>query len=166
MDILSLFAQSTYEFSEYQQQAGPALDNGAVAAVLALMLITFVIGLFIGVIFYVYFSICLMKIFKKAGVKPGIAWVPFYNTWKFLEIGGQKGYWSVLMLVPIVSFVAIVYFFIASYHIGKKLGKSGEFVLWAIFLAPVWYPWLAFDKSVWNDAASPAPSLHNQPQTT
>jgi hypothetical protein len=50
--------------------------------------------------------------------------------------------------------------YIAMYHIGKKLGKDGVFVLLAIFLPIVWLIWLAVDKSKWNDKASTAPSLH------
>lgn len=101
-----------------------------------------------------------MGIFKKAGVKPWIAWVPFYNTWKLLEIGGQQGYWAILTLVPIVNIASSVFIFIAQYHIGKKLGKDGTFVLWAIFLPLVWFIWLAIDKSKWHDNAATAPSLH------
>ena len=78
-----------------------------------------------------------------------------------LEIGGQPGFWAVLSIIPVVNIVGAVFLYIAMFHIGKKLGKGGEFVLWAIFLPYVWYPWLAFDKSVWNDTASTAPSLHH-----
>ncbi len=124
------------------------------------------VGLFIGISFilfaiitYVVVSLSLMRIFKKAGVKPWIAWVPFYNQWKTLEIGGQQGFWAVLSIVPIVSLVSAIFMYIAMYHIGKKLGKGDAFVVLGIFLPIVWYIWLAVDKSTWNDEASNAPSL-------
>src|SRR5690606_36109788 len=103
--------------------------------------------------------ICLMKIFKKSGMgQPWAAWVQFYNNWKMLEIGGQQGFWSVLAIVPIVNLVSAVFMYIAMYNIGLKLQKEGAFVLFALFLSPVWLIWLAFDKSTWHGSAG-APSL-------
>ena len=48
-------------------------------------------AIFILVLGYVLPALFTMRIFKKAGVKPWIAWVPFYNQWKFLQIGGYNG---------------------------------------------------------------------------
>lgn len=153
MDILQLLAQSSYRDERLFNDAG----NAAAAAVgVAFFFMAFLFGIAV----YVFISICLMRIFKKAGVPQWAAWVPFYNHWKLLEIGGQQGFWAVLAILPVVNIVSAVFIYIAQYHIAKKLGKGGEFVLWAIFLPYVWYPWLAFDKSTWNDKASTAPSLH------
>jgi hypothetical protein len=125
-------------------------------AAVAFLLITIVAT----VILYVIVSLCLMTIFKKAGVKNAwAAWVPYYNSWKTLQIGGQQGFWAILSVIPIVNIVAAVFLYIAMYHIGKKLGKSDAFILFAIFIPIVWYIWLAVDDSEWNDAASTAPSL-------
>ena len=100
-----------------------------------------------------------MQIFKKAGVKPWIAWVPFYNNWKLLELGGQQGFWAVLAIVPFVNIVAAIFLYIAMFHVGKKFGKDGAFVLLAIFLPFVWLIWLAVDKSKFNDEASTVRSI-------
>ena len=81
-----------------------------------------------------------------------MAWVPFYNHWTLLELGNQKGFWAVLIIVPIVNIASTVFTYIAMYHIGLKLGKDGAFVLWAIFLPLVWYIWLAVDDSTWEKA--------------
>jgi hypothetical protein len=157
MNILHGLAQGQYYYNEY----GSQYSNSGDPALLLVVFAAFIgFGVLFGLAIYVFISICLMRIFAKAGVKPWVAWVPFYNSWKLLEIGGQQGFWAVLTIVPIVNIVAGVFILIAQYHVGKKLGKGGEFVLWAIFLPYVWYPWLAFDKSTWNDAASTAPSLH------
>jgi Family of unknown function (DUF5684) len=59
--------------------------------------------LFFIVIAYVVTSLLVGKLFKKAGIESWIAWVPFYNSWKMLEMGGQAGYWAVLSIFPIVS---------------------------------------------------------------
>jgi uncharacterized membrane protein len=134
--------------------AAIAITGGVLAFSLIFIAIAYVIG-----------AIFLGKIFKKAGVESWVAWVPFYNSWKMLEIGGQQGFWAVLAIIPIVNYVSVVFMYIAMYHIGKKLGKDGVFVLLAIFLPIVWLIWLAVDKSIWNDKASTAPSLHTPAPT-
>lgn len=159
MTNLSNFAQyyELYNDSYYTTTTTTSVDPAAALAITA-GAITF--SLIVAVIAYVVGALLLSRIFKKAGVKPWIAWVPFYNTWKLLEIGGQQGFWAVLAIIPIVNYVSLVFMYIAMYHIGKKLGKSGSFVLLAIFLPIVWLIWLAVDQSKWNDKASTAPSLH------
>lgn len=157
MNILTTFAQS-YSNSYPTTSNMTAADSAATAAVALIFMLGWFI-FFVGV--YVVFSLCLMKIFKKAGVKPWIAWVPFYNNWKMLEIGGQQGFWAVLAILPIINIVSSVFMYIAMYHIGKKLNKDGTFVLLAIFLPIVWFIWLAVDKSEWNDKATNAPSLQH-----
>jgi len=155
MGILTHLGQ-TFTQANYTNTSNGTLDDATTSAIIVgFMLLTFIISLAL----YLTISLCLMSIFKKAGVKQWIAWVPFYNSWKILEIGGQQGFWAVLSIVPIVSLVSLVYIYIAMYHIGIKLGKDGIFVLLAILLPYVWYIWLAVDKSVWNDQASTAPSL-------
>jgi hypothetical protein len=160
MNILTTFAQyyNDYNYVSPDQMyntATPAETATALAVFFAFSVFIFIFA--VGI--YVAVALCLMSIFKKAGVKPWIAWVPFYNHWKTLEIGGQQGFWAVLAIIPFVNIVAAVITYIAMYHIGKKLGKEGAFVLLAIFLPIVWYIWLAVDKSKWNDKASSAPSL-------
>jgi hypothetical protein len=148
-----------YDYSE-QLYTTTANNPEAAAAVIAITGGIILFSLLIAVIIYVVFAIFLGMIFKKTGVKPWVAWVPFYNSWKLLEIGGQQGFWAVLAIIPFVNYVSAVFMYIAMYHIGKKLGKDGVFVLLAIFLPIVWVIWLAVDKSKWNDKASTAPSLH------
>jgi hypothetical protein len=148
-----------YDYSE-QLYTTTTSNPEAAAAAIAITGGFVLFTLLILAVIYVVSAIFLGMIFKKAGVKPWIAWVPFYNSWKMLELGGQQGFWAVLAIIPIVNYVSAVFMYIAMYHIGKKLGKDGVFVLLAIFLPIVWLIWLAVDKSTWNDKASTAPSLH------
>jgi len=151
MGILTNFGQSL----SYTTSNGTLDDAMAAAFILAILLVS----LIAGVILYLVIALSLMQIFKKAGVKQWIAWIPYYNSWKMLEIGGQPGFWAILGVVPVISIVTLVYTYIAMYHIGKKLGKDDSFMILAIFLPLVWYIWLAVDKSKWHDKASSAPSL-------
>lgn len=150
MNTLLQLAQSTYDYTYSTSN----VDAGAAAGISAGIIL---FGFIIGIAAYVVTALLLGRIFKKAGIQSWIAWVPFYNSWKLLEIGGQPGFWAVLAIIPLVQYVSIVFVFIAMYNIGLKLGKSGAFVVLGIFLPIVWYIWLAVDSSTWNNALG-APS--------
>ncbi len=163
MNIFTHIAQASAEISTYSDSGMSVLSDSSSSGDLAAMAgaaVFFVFFAFFIAIMYVISSVLLMQIFKKAGVPGWAAWVPVFNNWKMLEIGGQKGFWAILSLIPIINIVSGVIFYIAQYHIGLKLGKSGGFVVLAIFLPIVWFIWLAVDKSVWNEDLSEAKSLH------
>lgn len=132
-----------YSYDNYQN-----MPSDAVAASIILSFLMFL--LIMAFAAYAVTSWLSGRIFKKAGVEQWIAWVPVYNTWKLLEIGGQQGFWAVLGLIPIVNIVSAVFIYIAMFNIGKRLGKEDWFVLVAILLPLVWLIWLAFDDSKWH----------------
>lgn len=146
-----------YDYSQYGDyrisDQGLQVSEAAAGAALMGMVVFILIGAIIG---YVINAFLLGRIFKKAGVEQWKAWVPIYNTWITFELGGQKGWMALLLLVPVVNIVAVIFYFIAAYYIGLKFGKEGVFVLLAIFLPIVWLAWLAFDKSTWKGAAPAA----------
>jgi hypothetical protein len=127
-------------------------------------------GFFIGyllfiVAIYVVFSYFMGRVFKKAGEEPWKAWVPVYNQWVMLELGGQKGYWAILALVPLVNIVSVVMTCIAAYYIGLSLQKEGWFVILYILAGPVWIIWLALDSSTWQGTpAASVPAVADAPQ--
>lgn len=136
-------------FTHIAQTSTLSEQDALIAA--GLFAVFFIASLIFALISYVIGALCLMQIFKKAGSPAWPAWVPIYNTWRTLEIGGQQGFWAVLALIPFVNIVSTIFLYIAQYHIGLKLGKSGAFVAWAILFPAVWYIWLAVDKSTWNE---------------
>lgn len=149
MNTLLQLAQSTTYYT-YTTDTSSSLDPAAAVALLLFYIFAIAFA-------YVINGIFLGLIFKKAGVPQWAAWVPFYSTWKMLEIGGQQGFWAILTILPFVNIVSAIFMYIAMYNIGLKLGKSGVFVLLAIFLPIVWLIWLAVDRSVWNNTVG-APS--------
>ena len=151
MNILLQLAQSSSEMTTYTMTTTTTNMGPAALAGFAFLYILLLVGS------YVVSSLLLGRIFKKAGIQSWIAWVPFYNNWKLLEIGGQSGFWAVLALVPFANIGSIIFMYIAMYNIGLKLGKSSAFVLLAIFLPIVWLIWLAVDQSTWNNSVG-APS--------
>ncbi|MDB5177802.1 MAG: hypothetical protein JWO61_185 [Candidatus Saccharibacteria bacterium] len=124
--------------------------------------IAIIIGAIIfAVVLYVVFSYFLSKIFKKAGEDGWKAWVPIYNNWVFLELGGQKGWIALLSLVgaiPIIgwllgivaSVVVVVFMALAAYNIGLHLQKEPWFVVLYIMVSGLWIIWLAVDSSTWQ----------------
>jgi len=164
MNIVTTLAQSAQYYNEAAQYTQSQLTTEeTTAALIIFMFVLLCISAF-GVLLYIFAAFCFMRIFKKAGVAPWAAWVPIYNNWKILEIGGQQGFWAILGIIPVINIASAVFIYISMYNIGLKLGKSGSFVLLGIFLAPVWLIWLAIDKTPWNEAAG-APSLAGYPET-
>lgn len=147
MSFLSQIAQYSYgpDMMNITSDANTHA-NISVADFFGLMLI----GLIIVIIAYVIVALLLSRIFKKAGIEQWIAWVPIYNTWKLLELGDQKGYWAILMILPFISYVALVFYYIALYRISLKFGKESWFIIIGIFLPIIWFGWLAFDDSKWH----------------
>lgn len=155
MSLLAQLAQSSYNTDFSYSTNTDNVDSGVALAVLGTFFVTFLV---IAVVVYVVHAIFLGKIFKKAGVEAWKAWVPIYNSWVILELGGQKGIWAVLAIVPIVNIVSVVFLIIAMYQIGLNFGKEAWFVLLAIFLPLVWLIWLAIDDSKWKGVAAAAPA--------
>lgn len=106
---------------------------------------------FLGAYFFfilaiaIFMIVCRWKIYQKAG-KPGWACiVPIYNVLVLLEIIKKPWWWLLLMLIPIVN---IIYAIWAINLLSKSFGKSEGFTVGLIFLPIVFYPIMAFDKSI------------------
>lgn len=148
---------TSYQSSYYTSSS--SADPAVLAGVFAVMGVFFLIA-------YVVCAIFLGMIFKKAGVPQWKAWVPFVNSWTFFELGGQKGWISLLALlgwIPLLGFVAsivvLVFSIMAAIKVGEGFGKEGVFVLLYVFLPLVWLIWLAVEKNTWKGvpaAAKPA----------
>ncbi len=159
LSLLTTLARTRYYYDSsdygYNYNYSTTGDEGSAIAVLIVLLI-FLFALIAG---YVVTSLFFAGIFKKAGISTTAAWIPFYNNWKFFELGGQQGFLSLLAFVPFVgAIITGIFAIIAAYNIGLKLGKTGPFVLFYILLAPVWFLILIFSDASWNDSLG-EPSL-------
>jgi uncharacterized membrane protein YecN with MAPEG domain len=83
----------------------------------------------------------LWKVFVKAGEPGWAAIVPIYNFLILLKIAGKPAWWIILMLIPFVNLIVAI---IAALAIAKNFGKGTGFGLGLAFLAPIFYPILAF----------------------
>ena len=139
----------------YSSSVSPAETAGILGFVLAYL--GFIILLSIGI--YVLTSIATMKLFKKAGLPGWKAWVPFYNNWLFLELGGYNGALIFLAFIPFFGGIALlVATCLAANEISKKLDKSDIFILFPLGVITggittiIWYCIAGFGKSTWNDS--------------
>lgn len=164
---MSLLTHMAQAYDDFTTTGGEELltDPAATEAATNASLVMLPVLLVILLVSYVLFAWLTARIFKKAGLESWKGWVPVYNIWLTFKLGNQAGWWAVVMLIPFVQIIASIVFFIAQYHIGRKFGKPGAFVLLAIFLPLVWYAWLGFDDSKWQDAA-PAAAPDTTPSST
>lgn len=88
--------------------------------------------------YYVVLAIGLSRFFAKVGVEPWIGWVPIYNYWKWLEVGGQSGALALLFLVPYANIVGSVFLCIGMHRTGIAFRKDTAFLILGIFLPIVW----------------------------
>lgn len=128
----------TYSTTYAEYLSSPAFIRELLIALIIFSIFSYVVAAFL-----------LGRVFKKAHIPQWAAWVPAYNFWKLLEMGDQQKFWAIVALIPYLGFIGVIYIYIAMYHIGKKFGKEGWFVLVAIFIPILWLAWLGFDDSKW-----------------
>jgi len=92
----------------------------------------------------ILFVASMWKIFEKAGEPGWAALIPIYNIIVLIKIAGKPLWWFVLMLIPIVNFIVAV---ILTMAVAKNFGKGTGYAMGMLFLAPVFYPMLAFGDS-------------------
>ncbi len=171
LELLSKFAQYSSDYSySYSTSSTNSAGSAAFSLGLVLAILIFVLVL------YVFGSVCLMKIFKKAGRSDAwAAWIPLYNNWVYFEIAGRPGWWALLSLIsPINTIVAII----AGIDLAKLFGKDTTFGWLLLGLFPfIGYIILAFGNAQYQGAMSsgggtamfsqapPAPTYQPQPTT-
>jgi signal peptidase I len=60
-------------------------------------------GLILFIIGTIGWHVGMYGMFKKAGIEPWKAFVPFYNTWLIVEKCKIRKYWFWLQLIPIAG---------------------------------------------------------------
>ena len=103
--------------------------------------------------FYIYLILCIIGwfvgmygMFKKAGIEPWKALIPFYNTWLIVEKCKLKKYWFWLQLIPIAGqFITIWITIRFVMHFGKFDLLAHTLTVIAPF---IYLPYLGFSKEV------------------
>src|SRR5580704_9105672 len=100
-------------------------DSSSTIAAIVLVYGLFLVFLVVVLIAnYVLYGIALSMFFRKVGVEPWIGWVPYYRYWKWLEVGGQQGAFSLFSLIPYGAYATTVFVCIGMWHTGKAFGKD------------------------------------------
>jgi hypothetical protein len=112
--------------------------------------------------YWALLSFALSRFFAKVGVATWTAWVPIYQYWKWLEVGGFTGAISLLYLIPGVRIAASVCLYIGMYRSGIAFRKGPAFIILGIVLPFVWAFILAGDSETYepeliSQAGYPAP---------
>ena len=116
-----------------QQDSGGNGMNGATMGLIAL-----------DVALIILMVAAMWTVFKKAGEPGWAALIPIYNIMVLLKIAGKPMWWVILMLIPFVNIIVLI---IAIVGLARNFGKGAGFALGLVFLAPIFYPILA-----WGDA--------------
>ncbi len=87
----------------------------------------------------------LYGMFKKAGIEPWKALIPFYNTWCMVEKMPLKRYWFFLQFIPIVGQFVTIWIFI------RFVEHFGRFSLLhhaaTVFIPFIYFPYLGYSKN-------------------
>ncbi len=102
---------------------------------------------FIGIAFYIYYSLCLFRIAKRLDVSSAwTAWVPIIQVWAFISSAGKAWWWILLLLIPGAHIIVMAYLWMC---VTENLGRNKWLGL--LILLPVvnliWIGYLAFSAS-------------------
>jgi signal peptidase I len=103
------------------------------------------IGWIIFILAAVGWHVGLYGMFKKAGIEPWKALVPFYNTWCMVEKMNLKKYWFFFQLVPIAGQFITIWITIKFVEHFGRFGV-GHHAL-TVFLPFIYFPYLGFSKN-------------------
>ncbi len=102
-------------------------------------------GWIIFILATIGFHYGLFGMFKKAGMAPWKALVPYYNTWMMVEKMPLKKHWFFLQFIPIVGQFITIWIYI------KFVEHFGRFSLLhhaaAVFLPFIYFPYLGYSKN-------------------
>ncbi len=96
----------------------------------ALLVFGYFLVYFVGMLFG------LSKIFKRAGIEPWKAWVPFLNIFEWIKLVGRPLWWFPISFIPIANLFVLVYLLS---DLGKCYGKIRFRQQAAILLIPFYY---------------------------
>lgn len=103
------------------------------------------LGGIIGILFFLALFIIpiagMWKTFAKAGQPGWAAIIPVYNVWILVKVAGKEWYWFLLLLVPVVGFIAWI---LISIDVAKNFGQGAGFGLGLAFLSVIFFPLLGF----------------------
>lgn len=125
--------------------------------------------MFAGIVslFIILMVVSMCFIFKKAGRQWWEAIIPFYNLYVLTIIIGQPWWILIGFFVPVLNWFVALYMY---YYLSKRFGFDIPFTIGLVFVPFVFFPILAFGKSVYTqsevkEALRPVASVVSAPST-
>ncbi len=103
------------------------------------------IGWIIFILATIGWHVGIYGMFKKAGITPWKALVPFYNTWCMVEIMELKKYWFFFQLIPIAGQFITIWITIKFVEHFGRFGVGHHAA--TTFLPFLYFPYLGYSKS-------------------
>lgn len=101
-------------------------------------------GMLFFVIGFIGWHIGLYGMFKKAGIEPWKALVPFYNTWLIVQKSEIKQYWFWLQLIPIAGQFITIWITIIFVMNFKKVSVLDHAA--TVLIPFIYFPYLGFSQ--------------------
>ena len=113
--------------TDFQTMMNLTGETAITPAIIAGLIVMFLIFLVIAVIFYVYYALAWHTIAKKLKhKKPWLAWIPIANCAMILQLGKFNWKWIFLVLLPIFGWIALgVMIIISMWRIYEKRNYPG-----------------------------------------
>ena len=116
-----------------------------------IILISKLIFLAFVAIFTLVIAASMARVFRKAGRSGWAAFVPLYNLIVLLQIAGRPAWWVLFTPIPVVNVVLGARLGIA---LAQRFNRGRMFGLGLFFLAPMFFPLLAFSDLRYRKATS------------
>jgi hypothetical protein len=119
----------------------------------------------LGIIIYVWTALALSALFRKAGEPGWKGWVPVYNEFVLLQLGGFSGWLVLLAFVPLLNIVYAVVRIMAIYRISVSFGYGVGMTVLGALIFVIWASVLGFGSARWigEPAAGPGPARSGAP---
>jgi signal peptidase I len=101
-------------------------------------------GLLLFILGFIGWHIGLYGMFKKAGIEPWKALIPFYNTWLIVQKTGIKQYWFWLQLIPIAGQFITIWIAIIFVMNFKKVSVLDHAA--TVLIPFIYFPYLGFSQ--------------------
>lgn len=88
----------------------------------------------------------LAKLFRKAGVAPWKAWVPFLNTWEIVKLSELRKHWFYWQFIPIAGWFISIWLLIEMVKLFGKFGLLQHILV--VFVPFLYLPYLGSDSKV------------------
>jgi hypothetical protein len=116
-------------------------------------LLTGVVSAVLVVVLYVWQSLALSALFRKAGEAGWKGWVPLYNLAVLLQLGGFSPWFIFIVFVPLFGVVALVVLLVIAFHrINRAFGLGAGMTVLAALLFLVWASVVGFGSARWIGA--------------